>query len=81
MASYGRFSAAVPLEDYAADNAPHFTHTVNSAGFWNRKLDYLFSNAAWVTGSNQTLQSESQGGFETMPLSDHAPLVAELELP
>jgi len=78
---YENFSAAVSLEDYAANNDAYFTHTVNAEGFWNRKLDYLFTNATWVAGSDQTLQSESQGGFETMSLSDHAPLIAELELP
>jgi endonuclease/exonuclease/phosphatase family metal-dependent hydrolase len=78
---YQNFSAAVPLADYAADNALHFTHTVDSGGFWNRKLDYLFTNGQWTPESSLTLQSASRGGFDTMPLSDHAPLIAELQLP
>ena len=80
-ALYADFVPAVSLEDYAADNTPHFTHTVDGRGFWNRKLDYLFTTGSWVDGSAQTLQSAEVGGHETMPLSDHAPVMATLELP
>lgn len=71
---YERFRAAVPLEAYQADNAPYFTHTVDGIGFWNRKLDFIFSNRQFVEGSDITWQDESRGGFATMPISDHCPV-------
>jgi endonuclease/exonuclease/phosphatase family metal-dependent hydrolase len=80
-ALYADFTSAITLEEYAADNAVHYTHTVDGGGFWNRKLDYLFTNGTWLPGSGRTLQSDAQGGHETMPLSDHAPVVVEMELP
>lgn len=76
---YGTYQAAIPLEDYRADNSPYFTFTSDPEGFWNRKLDYLFSNGAIVEGSGLVHQSEERGGVETMPLSDHAPVSVELE--
>ena len=72
---YERFEPAVPLEAYAADNAPWLTHTTDGQGGWNRKLDYLFTNTAFVAGQTITYQDESTG-LATMPLSDHAPLSA-----
>ena len=78
---YDAFAPAISLDAYGGDNSAHYTHTVDGGGFWNRKLDYLFTNGTWVSGSGRTLQSVSQGGYETMPLSDHAPVVAEMELP
>lgn len=78
---YDDFSSAIPLADYQADNAAYFSHTVDGHGFWNRTLDYLFTNGTWQVGSGLVHQSVEQGGMETMPLSDHAPLSATLELP
>jgi endonuclease/exonuclease/phosphatase family metal-dependent hydrolase len=78
---YADFSSAIPLADYQADNAAYFSHTVDSKGFWNRTLDYLFTNKAWDTGSGLVHQSAAEGGIETMPLSDHAPLSATVTLP
>jgi len=78
---YGSYAPAVALEDYQADNAAHFTHTVDGRGFWNRKLDYLFTSGQWQPDSALTHQDQARGGMETMPLSDHAPLSAVLELP
>ena len=80
-ALYADFAPAISLEEYAADNAIHHTHTVDGRGFWNRKLDYLFTSGAWVSGSGRTLQSLDVGGYDTMPLSDHAPVLSTLELP
>ena len=78
-ALYTDYEEAIPLEDYAADNARYFTHTVDGRGFWSRRLDYLFTNASFEEGLVH--QSEALGGMETMPLSDHAPLTATLRLP
>lgn len=68
---YNSFNPAVPLMEYQADNARFFTHTVDGRGYWNRKLDYIFTNGTFVTGSHITYQSVDNGGYYTMPLSDH----------
>ncbi len=78
---YSAFQPAVSLDSYAADNTRYYTHTVDGRGFWNRKLDYLFTNGVWVPDSGHVLQSRDEGGYETMPLSDHAPLAVTLALP
>ena len=70
---YEQYAPFVSLDDYRANNAAFFTHTIDGNGYWNRQLDYLFTNGRWQNG--EVLQ---QG---TMPLSDHAPLRAELVLP
>ncbi len=77
---YDSYSPSISLADYAADNSPYWSHTTDGAGFWNRKLDYLFTNLPVVGGSGLTHQDESSGGTATMPLSDHAPVSFELEL-
>jgi len=78
---YEDYTPDVPLEVYQADNASYFSHSVDGRGFWNRKLDYIFTNASVVEGSGLVHQDEAHGGMETMPLSDHAPVSVELELP
>lgn len=72
---YGRYHSAVILSAYQADQSAYFTHTTNHpAGFWNRKLDYLFSNTPFVGGSDVTHQ-------EAVPCSDHAPLSVKWRAP
>jgi endonuclease/exonuclease/phosphatase family metal-dependent hydrolase len=78
---YADYTPEVPLDEYQADNASYFSHTVDKDGFWNRKLDYIFTNASVVPGSGLVHQDVAHGGMETMPLSDHAPVTVELELP
>ncbi len=78
---YADYNAAIPLADYQADNARYFSHTTDSRGFWNRMLDYVFTNANVVEGSGLVHQDTAHGGMDTMPLSDHAPVSVELELP
>ncbi len=77
---YQSYQPETPLSDYQEDNARYFTHTTRGDRFWNRKLDYLFTNGSFVAGSAVTHQDESSG-MPTMPLSDHAPLSVTLELP
>ena len=74
---YERYQPAVTLASYRADNDPYFTFTSDPDGFWNRKLDYLFTNMRFRAESTRVLQDEGSG-LETMPLSDHAPMVGEL---
>lgn len=70
---YARYREVIPLEAYQANEAAYYTHTVNSRGWWNRRLDYLFTNGFWIEG--EVHQDSSRGGMETFPLSDHAPIV------
>jgi endonuclease/exonuclease/phosphatase family metal-dependent hydrolase len=77
---YDKYQSAIPLADYQADNERYFTHTTDGRGFWNRKLDYIFTNGQVVTGSGVTHQDGSTLGIETMPLSDHAPITVEIDL-
>jgi endonuclease/exonuclease/phosphatase family metal-dependent hydrolase len=77
---YASYESEIPLADYQADNARYFSHTTDKNGFWNRKLDYFFTNAAVVPGSGLVHQDEAHGGMDTMPLSDHAPVTVEIEL-
>ena len=69
---YNNYTPAISLNDYEADNSKYFSHTTNKNGFWNRKLDYLFTNEKFENGMIH--QNIEQGGTETMKLSDHAPL-------
>jgi endonuclease/exonuclease/phosphatase family metal-dependent hydrolase len=80
-ALYASYTPEIPLQDYMADNASYFSHTVDQHGFWNRKLDYIFTSAPLVAGSGLVHQDAAHGGLETMPLSDHAPVTVEIELP
>ncbi len=77
---FARYAHFVPLADIQADNARHFTHTVDGRGYWNRQLDYLFTNQTWRAGSGVVHQDRATG-LPTMPLSDHAPIVGEVVLP
>ncbi len=78
---YKRYHAAIPLDEYQGNNAPYLSHTTDKNGFWNRKLDYLFTNASFVKGSGMVHQDVEHGGMKTMPLSDHAPLTVEMAWP
>jgi len=78
---YAKYNAEIPLDSYRADNARYFSHTVDKNGFWNRKLDYVFTNAEVVPGSGLVHQDAEHGGIDTMPVSDHAPVTVELILP
>jgi endonuclease/exonuclease/phosphatase family metal-dependent hydrolase len=78
---YEKYAPEIPLADYQADNARYFSHTTDKNGFWNRKLDYIFTNGAVVPESGLVHQDEASGGIDTMPLSDHAPVTVEIEVP
>jgi endonuclease/exonuclease/phosphatase family metal-dependent hydrolase len=80
-AIYEKYTPEIALDAYKADNASYFSHTTDKNGFWNRKLDYIFTNGAVVAGSGLVHQDEAHGGMATMPLSDHAPVTVEIELP
>ena len=68
------YDAAITQEMYDADNSLYFSFTSKTEGFWNRKLDYIFTNKTFVENTGLVHQDENTGGVATMPLSDHAPV-------
>jgi endonuclease/exonuclease/phosphatase family metal-dependent hydrolase len=78
-ALYQSYVPEISLLDYQSDNASYFSHTTDKGGFWNRKLDYVFTNGTVVAGSGIVHQDETHGGTSTMPLSDHAPVTVKIE--
>lgn len=74
---YDHYNSAIPLSDYQADNARYFSHSTSKDEFWNRTLDYVFSNRPMSNGA--VLQDEV-GDIPTMDASDHAPLVVDVEV-
>jgi endonuclease/exonuclease/phosphatase family metal-dependent hydrolase len=81
---YSKYEPYVTTERYLTDQARYFTHTVQGpreGGFWNRTLDYLFTNGDFVDLSGTVHQDEASGGLDTMQLSDHAPVEVELVWP
>ena len=100
------YQAHMPLAAYEAGDAQvqrrWYTHTVappvddqGRSHFWNRTLDYLFTNTQFVdengdTAHGEVLQEPGHGaGFtasgagivgDPMTLSDHAPVVATWRL-
>jgi endonuclease/exonuclease/phosphatase family metal-dependent hydrolase len=85
---YDRFDAAVPLQAYQAEDTiegqqAYTTHSVSGEVFWTQKLDYLFTDTSFSEA--YTLQSAGDGApallLDPMDLSDHAPILAVMELP
>ncbi len=72
MLPFYDYQALIPLDEYAMNNDDYFTFTADKDGFWNRKLDFMFTNANFRDGLVHL--DEARGGMATMPLSDHAPL-------
>lgn len=73
---YNSYQPANTLQNYINNESIYFTHSPKSERFWDRKIDYLFTNDQWISNSDSTYQD---GG--TFNLSDHAPVSAEWELP
>ena len=71
---YSDYKSAVSLEKYQESQFRYFTHTTRPTHFWDRTLDYLFTNSSWVENSGEVRQ-------EATALSDHAPVVARFVLP
>ncbi len=72
---YTHYHSAVPRWEYPYHQSAYFTHTTNHPnGFWNRKLDYLFSNHFFISDSDKTHQ-------EATHCSDHAPVSVKWRVP
>ncbi len=66
---YDTYNPAIQLS--AAVGVDHNTHSTSENRFWDRKLDYIFTNKNVASGSGTTHQGLFQ---ETIHLSDHAPV-------
>jgi endonuclease/exonuclease/phosphatase family metal-dependent hydrolase len=71
---YNSYPSSVPLDEYQRNQEHYFTSTPDWNGFWNRKIDYLFTNYRWITGTEVTHQ-------EILDLSDHVPVSVKWEVP
>jgi endonuclease/exonuclease/phosphatase family metal-dependent hydrolase len=71
---YTRYECAVPADLYKSNQFNYFTHTTRGTHFWDRTLDYLFTNYQWVGNSVVTHQDAT---IE----SDHAPVSVLFVLP
>ena len=74
MEIFDEYDAAITQEMYLKNQSLYFSYTSNKDGFWNRKLDYIFTNGNFKSGDGMVHQDISTGGMITMPLSDHAPI-------
>ncbi len=77
---FSNFFSAMDPAVFAADPAAWYTFTGDPDGFWNRCLDYLFSNRPFVPGTGRVLQSADPPFLDPMDLSDHAPVEALWEV-
>ena len=73
-AVYTAYRSAVPTEVFHADQHRYFSHTTRPGHFWDRTLDYLFTNGQWADNTATTHQDATRE-------SDHAPVSAIFSLP
>ena len=70
---YSDYKSAIGLEEYHQNQAAYFSHTTRPEHFWDRTLDYLFTNNRWRNGSALVHQDFFYD-------SDHAPVSADFVL-
>jgi endonuclease/exonuclease/phosphatase family metal-dependent hydrolase len=70
---YNSYQSAITLNQYLPIQDQYFTHTTRPGYFWDRTLDYLFTNSRWRSGSSFVRQ-------DFLFDSDHAPVGGELIL-
>jgi endonuclease/exonuclease/phosphatase family metal-dependent hydrolase len=64
---YTSYRSVIPPAVYLQDEESFFTHTTRPAHFWDRTLDYLFTNGQWKKNSWFVRQ-------DFLTDSDHAPV-------
>jgi endonuclease/exonuclease/phosphatase family metal-dependent hydrolase len=79
-ALFADYNSLMPLAEFQADNEPWLSYTGDADVGWTRTLDYLFTNATWAATEGYVMQDTEQGGYETLHLSDHAPVRGVLEV-
>jgi endonuclease/exonuclease/phosphatase family metal-dependent hydrolase len=70
---YDSYKSAISLNRYLADQQQYFTHTTRPGFFWDRTLDYLFTNSEWSAGNTFVRQ-------DFLFDSDHAPVGGDIKL-
>ena len=73
-ALYSSYQCAVPTEVYRQNQFRFFSHTTRPQHFWDRTLDYLFTNYHWAPNTVVTHQ-------DAVTQSDHAPVSVLFILP
>ena len=68
---YGSYEPAITLEQYGMNESKHYSHSPGDKLKLDRKLDYLWTNTSWSSGT--THQSATT-------LSDHIPITAIWEV-
>jgi endonuclease/exonuclease/phosphatase family metal-dependent hydrolase len=68
MPFYNCYKASIPLDKYKKNNSKYFSHTTDKNGYWNRKVDFIFTNGSYIPDSENTFQ-------QWMQVSDHAPTI------
>jgi len=71
---YAKYKCAVPTNVFKSNQYKYFSHTTRGTHFWDRTLDYLFTNYQWVDNSVVTHQDATKE-------SDHAPVSVLFILP
>ncbi len=71
---YATYKCAVPRDLYKNNQVNFFTHTTRPDQFWDRTLDFLFTNYQWADNSVVTHQDATKQ-------SDHAPVSVLFVLP
>ncbi len=64
---YKTYKPAISLEEYGSQELKHFTHSPDDNLILDRKLDYLWTNTSWSSGTTHQ---------EATKLSDHIPVSA-----
>lgn len=80
---YNDYTPAISQEKYGTTEASqrnYYSFTANKDGFWNRKLDFIFTNETFMGNSGRVHQNGNDDDLPTMPLSDHAPLSVKYSL-
>lgn len=82
VALYDSYKPALALSRYQSNPASYYTITEDANGFWCRTLDHLFANTGFRSTMvlQDSLLPNGRYGAPTMPMSDHAPLYAILEV-
>ncbi|MCX6230586.1 MAG: endonuclease/exonuclease/phosphatase family protein [Bacteroidetes bacterium] len=70
---YSKYKPAVPTNLYLQNQTKYFSHTIRPTHFWDRTLDYLFTNKSWIDSTVVTHQ-------EATVESDHAPVSVYISL-
>ena len=71
---YATYPCAVPHDLYLSNQHQFFSHTTRPEHFWDRTLDYLFTNYHWIDNSVITHQDATRE-------SDHAPVSVMFPIP